>query len=390
MLLISFPINLIAYSYSAWQYSIGISFFLITFSTYLLTKKMSIKNLLISAILISYSIGIYQIFICFIITFLLYLILNLLTDEKNSKELLKRIGYYFLCILIASIFYVIITKTVNFLFNVKMSSYQGASTMFSLNANEMYHSFGNNLLLCLSPIKTHFFPLWIQIILIILLIINFFIVVPNIEFKRGLYYLLIGILLIFAPRLLIFIKPTAWYHEITLLPYTILFTGGIGLLFKNIEQAKLKKNNLLPKLIPLSLIICLFFISLYDNQMGVMAKKASDASFAYINRMISRIEETPGFTTMSAPYKIYFYDKSTNKEFYLKSNAYADITGITSNFTFIPDKLITGMQVLGFNVQKAKLTKKEENEINNYIVGKDIYPEKSSIFIYNNIIVINN
>lgn len=388
MLLIAFPINLMAYSYFAWQYSIGLSFLIIIYGIYLLKKECSLRNVLLASSLICFAIGIYQVFICFAATLILYLIIITLMEEKNTQKIKKKIIFYLLVPIIAVGLYYIITKLTVLIFNVEMSSYQNASSMFSFDIATIFSNLGNSILHILCLIKIRFFPIWIQIILLLMIYVGIFINILKMKNNRATFILIFGFLLIFSANFLIIFKPTSTYHYLTYMGLSILYGGGIALLFKSLEKYNIKIK--IKYFLTIITIICLFFIALNDNQMGVMAKKASDASFSYVNRMISKIESVKNISSVKKPYRIYMPNDYVNSDFYYENDAYDRIVGITSKFTFYGKKLVAAMNVLGFNSQNANLNSEEQEAIDKLLLTTRRYPEEGSIFIYKDIIVVNN
>lgn len=390
MLLIACPYNLVAYSYSAWQSSIGISYFLIIYSIYKLKENHDLKTLLITSLILAFTIGIYQIFICFIATLMVGISLCYVIDEKNIKKIFKRIGYYLLCVILASILYYLITKILVNITHTTMSTYQGADVMFNFSFNDMIYGFKNNIISAFLPFKEfYFFPMYVQIILLLLIIVIPCLALPKLDYKRAILFVVLLLILFIAPKFLTLVKPNEWYHEVTLLPLSIFYGTSIALLFKTVELYP-KLNKIFINAIMVLLIFSISVLVIKDNNEGVMAKKASEASFAYTNRLITRIEELDDYDRLGDNISLYFTDKYSLNNFYYQTSAFPPITGISSSFIHTGDKLIVAMNVLGFKATKAILDNKTAQEIEKLTEFKSPYPSKESIFIYKGVVVIYN
>ncbi|MEG1457401.1 MAG: glucosyltransferase domain-containing protein [Bacilli bacterium] len=382
--LIVFPINSYAYSYTSWQYSLGIGIFISVLSIYLVKFKKNNLYILLSILCISFAIGLYQSFLPFIIV--LFLFLCILDIDKNikTKDLIKKYLTYILILVGGIILYVVLSKLFVTIFNIKWNSYQGASSMFKFDIKVFIDNFIPNITRSLKINNKYFFPSFSVYILILISLYSFIINIFNINKKHIILYILITICLILAPNTLAFIKPYAWYHTLTLIPYLPLSLGFICLLFKNNNKLKYINKYVTPLII---FIACIFMF--YDNKMAYMAKLTSDASFHYMNRMQMRIEELDGYKPLGYTKKIYFVGSYKDFEFPY-SKAYVTEVGPTFSFVHGNIALENALNVLGdsYELVNDKISKEENDKIILSSSNKDVYPKENSIYMYEDIIVV--
>lgn len=391
MILISFPINIYAYSYSSWQNSIGIAFFCSIYAIYLLKNAKNFKDYLLSSLIISFVIGIYQMFLHFVAVLLVYVLIIEFVDNKDIKKLIKKFFKCFLTFLLASIIYYIIVKLTTFIFQIDMNNYQSANKMFDFNFLTFIKQLPINLGICFIPNNITFFPLSCHIALILIFTLNIIISIKK-ERKpsKQIILILLFIILLISPQIIRFVKPKQWFHEVTLIPYTIFYTGAVALFIKQLSDFKIKNKNSILNTLNIILIIVITLFVINDNKGAVMAKNASNAAYAYVNRLQMRIEETDGYDKLSKTKKYYFIGKLNFYEFPYSERAYYHLTGLTTNFVFYPPNLVDAINVLGINAiyYNDKIDIETKDIIENMAISYNPYPSSESIFIYNDIVVI--
>ncbi len=399
MIMIGFPVNAIAYAYGSWQFSIGIGYFVAIYSVYCLYKSKFWYEYFFSSFLIAFSISVYQSFLPFIIVLMLLLFIRqlMLNNSNKLKEYFMMILKCIVLFLLGCFVYVIMTKLTTFIFNIKMSDYQYASSMFKIDFANIIEHFSSSLKITFSIHTIAFFSTIIHITMIVITIFTALIIIFKGKGIKKSIYLLLFILLLIAPEALRFLKPSQFFHSITNIPYVIMYTGSILLFLTTISDIKIKGNkkfnDVVVKISVAITIIIIFSFAINSNKASFMAKRSSEAAFYFVNRLQIRVESLDGYTELGDEKTYFFYlTNNNNKTFYTKSKAYVETVGLTSNFTYFPPDIIDALNVMGIN---ATLLEKKDNdllvnEILNICRAKhlDIYPSEESIFIYKGVIVI--
>ncbi len=385
MLLVSFPINAYAYSYSGWQNSIGIAFFSAIYATYLLKNSNKKIQYLLCTLLFAFVISIYQMFLPYLAVLLVFISILEISSNTKLKEAFKKILKYFIIFVCGCILYYIIVKLSTLLFNIKMNNYQNANTMFNFNLLTILNNFPVNFIQSFVVRDLYFFPLVSHILLIILVVFNYLQCIKNTRKNAKIIVTILLILLVIAPQIIRFVKPDQWFHEVTLISYTIFYAGNIALLFTHLNRCSKKINNIV--IVSLIFIIISFVIA--DNKAGVMAKNASNSAFYYANRLQTRIEALDGYTNLKTK-NYYFVGKYRFYEFPYSKRAYTNATGITTNFVFDTRNFVDAINVMGIDAiyYNDLIDKETKQELKNITKDLKAYPDKEGLFIYNDIIVI--
>lgn len=390
MILIAFPSNITAYSYIPWQYSIGVGYFVSIYSVYKVVNCKNIKDFFMSSFLIAFATAIYQTFIEVIIVLLmLSVILNLKNKEKTY---FKKILLYLLCGIVGLMIYYVIVKLSTSLFNVEMNYYQGANNMFGINFQLVSYYFKTNIIKGLKVEFGYFLPKIVHLTLIFLLICGLTFYSFKVKKDRLIIYSLLLVLFIFCPRTLNFLKPNIWDHQITNIPYSCLFIGGVSLLIIGIDVFKGKKiYNIINKLLTIVLILISTSLMIKANQVFVMAKQSTDASFYYLNRLQSRIEMVDGYNELSNPKKYYlirYCEGCIVDNYPFSDSAYIDDQGVNWSFLTMNVDTIPAFNILGENVVESQFDYEDRKIIREMLKDRELYPSKDSIFIYKDTVIV--
>lgn len=191
------------------------------------------------------------------------------------------------------------------------------------------------------------------------------------------------------PRIFYFIKPHQFYHNITLMAYSVFYVANISFLLNNIDVIK---NIIYEKYIINTVVVVLMIISfgmiVSANKSFVMARQSTEASFQYLNRMQMRIEELDGYSDLEYPKKYYLYRNGDEKLLLnpFSNKAYYTEQGV--NWTFLKGNTITAFNLLGVDVVNAEVNEEDEREILDLLKNAKEYPDKSGLFIYKDIVVV--
>mgnify|MGYP004673470447 CR=1 FL=1 len=383
--MIAFPTNVIAYTYLLWQFSIGIGYLLSILSVYILKYFNNKFKLFLSSLLIGFCTSIYQSFLPLIMVLCIGV---LIVDFKGDrKKLFKDFFKYLIYGFIGVVIYIFGVKLSTYIFNIEMNSYQHADHMFELDFNiDLLKDWSSALF------NTAFgtiFPKSIDKLLKIIMYTGVFITTFKYKIKDIFLYIILIILLIFMPRIFYFIKPHQFYHNITLMAYSVFYVVNISFLLNNIDVIK---NIIYEKYIINTVVVVLMIISfgmiVSANKSFVMARQSTEASFQYLNRMQMRIEELDGYSDLEYPKKYYLYRNGDEKLLLnpFSNKAYYTEQGV--NWTFLKGNTITAFNLLGVDVVNAEVNEEDEREILDLLKNAKEYPDKSGLFIYKDIVVV--
>lgn len=125
----AFPSMAATFCYMFWAPSYMLALFMAVLATFLCIKQeCNKKTIITSTVLLTFSLGIYQIYyaVAFII-FLYFLANQLLDPNKRIQDYKKTIKAFTLSVLLSAALYIIITKIVLFTLKADLSEYQGIS-----------------------------------------------------------------------------------------------------------------------------------------------------------------------------------------------------------------------------------------------------------------------
>lgn len=390
-ILICFPYAANIFCYLQWHFIYGIGVFIIIYGLYRLQTSKNIIDVIIPIFLFTIAISFYQAFIAVIATFLVTLVLLEIIEKETFKALIFKIGKYILVIILSCLIYMLITNTLINVFNIEPVEYQNSKNMFNFSLINFSTSIHSILINFCSFFRNQLsFPIFLKIFFYIILLFSLILNIFEIKRKDIPLYLLGVIFLLFAPRILEFPDPTRWFHDITLLGYMALFTTGVGLLVKFIELYA--DYNIIKKISLIIFIPIIFILVITINKAGVLAQMTSTASLNFINRLQMRVETIEGYSNLPSLKKYYIPDYLGVDYFPYNRDLYPYAIGITSSFIMNEKDIVDAIRVLGIDATTAsdKITKQTRKEINNIIRSNEkCYPENESIFIYEDIIVVN-
>jgi len=396
--IVSFPTvtSVMMYAYVADGYAIA--FFLSTLASVYMTKEK--PKLVIPAILIALSAGIYQAYITVTITLvLLHLIDELIFKKVSFGTVLKKSSKMLLVGLCGVILYAVILKVILGIFSVELLDYQGANQTASLSNIDILAS----LYVVKETFRKSFFDLsgGVNLYVVMNEIILFFIIVfylkgivTNKIYKKPaslIMIILLGIMLVLGAGALAFVNPSVDYHNLMLMGYLAFY-----LLFIIVYERKAEKNEKHTAI--KRWVVLLTTVILIANQVVIAnvsyhkAQMAYEKSYGVLVRIADRIEQTEGTEFCD---KILVIGALSGSEAY-SVNLTPDITGITDGYIIRKDDEVVGQSVLtsalndycGKNFvfisgdQKNEMLKKEE------IKSMEKWPAKNCVTILDDIVVI--
>ena len=387
--IVSFPTvtSVMMYNYVADGYSIA--FFLSTLAALLMTKK----KILLPAVLIALSCGIYQSYITVtIMLVLLKLIDEIIYEESSFGDILKKSVSMFVTGALGMALYAVILKILLGIFSVELLDYQGINSSASLS--------GINLFASLYVVKETFVKCFfdisggVNVYVVLNALVFVFTVVYYLKYTaKNKFYknpaniimlVILCVALIMGAGALAFINADVDYHNLMRMGYSVFYLFFV-LLYERGEDTAVKCWGVL-----------LIAVAVITNQVVIAnvsyhkAQIAYEKSYGILMRITDRIEQTQQDCD-----KILVIGALDNSEAY-SVNLAPDITGITDGYIIRADDETVGQSVLTSALndyceknyefvsgeEKKKLLQTEE------VKAMKKWPSKDCISVIDNTLVI--
>ena len=396
--LVSFPTvtSVMMYGYVADGYSIA--FFLACLSAYFMTREK--PNWILGALLLSFSVGIYQAYLTVtVMLLLLFLTDRLIFQKEDGISVLKKGLKMLLFGFLGMVLYYLILTVVMTLSHTKLLEYQGLSSAGSVEVFDLWDS----LHTVKETFVTYFFdfsrglrlfPVWN---VLIVGLTAFFYIRYGIKNKvytaplKIVLLILLGLFLILGGTILAFLNAHIDYHNLMLMGYSVFYLFFI-LLYERGEETK--TTILMGKCWTVFLVV---FV-LMTNQVVLAnvgyhkAQIAYEKSYGMLIRIADRLEQTPEAEDCS---RILVIGALENSEDY-SVNFPPDLTGITDGYILRADDETVGQSVLCsalndycdkdytflFGEEKQAFLKKQE------VLAMNLWPQKDSIQVIDDVIVL--
>ena len=395
---VSFPTvtSIMMYNYVADGYSIA--FFLSTLAALYMTKEKT--KIVLPAVLIALSTGIYQAYITVTITLvLLHLTDEMLFNNTSFKVVIKKAVRMLVAGILGVVLYSVILKVLLGVFSVELLDYQGENATASLS--------NINLPASLYLVKETFLKCFFDLsdgvnvyvaLNVIALVITFAYylrcIIKNRIYKNPINLIMIvilAVLMIFGAGALAFINPDVDYHNLMLMGYIVFYLLFV-IIYERGTNSKEKHSAFKSwtVLVVASLIIANQVV--VSNVSYHKAQIAYEKSYGVLMRIADRIEQTPDSENCDS---ILVVGSLENNEDY-SVNLTPDITGITDGFIVRADDEIVGQSVLvsslndycGWNYkfisgeEKKALVRRED------VQTMGVWPASECISIVDNTIII--
>ncbi len=392
----SFPTvtSVMMYNYVADAYAL--SFLFACLAALFLTKKK--PKYLISVILITLSVGIYQAYITVTIMLLLCFLINkALSCDTKIKELLILGGKFLLTGALGMILYYLVLTVILSITKTKLLDYQGFGDATSLS--------GFNILGTLYSIKKSFVDYFfdfsnglnafsiINVIIFAFTVIFYLIYV--IKNKLNILKILVIALLVVAlpvgANVLSFINCEIDFHNLMKMGFFAFYLLFI-LIYEKIEFKGVKLEAVKSWGVVLLSAVLIFNYIIIANVSYHKLNMAYEKSIGTLNRIADRIEQTPGADTCDS---ILVLGELENSQEY-SSDLPPEMTGTTDGLILRADDEIVGQSVLcsalndycgkdykflSGKEKEALLEKIDQNSLSNW-------PQKNSILVVDNVIII--
>jgi|GEM_PF-5899132 len=405
------------YRYTADGYMIAM--LLSTIAAYLMFRYR--YGFLAAGFILGFSAGIYQAYIPYFLSLAALRLLFITINEKEDlKELLLRVLNLAMTMIIGLIVYFLGLKYSLHVHNGYLSTYQGISGLGRAAAGELPHLFKN----AYTSLSSFFFgyrfinnTIYLKIAYAVILFLSAYhlivAIIRNEVYKNRIKLLALVLLIVFLPVLInsaVFMGARS-VHMLMLTSYVHIFIPLIvfldfylespknyvidNKLYKRFLSTKIENNALDKTFLYLGTAALLFVIYSYyilDNKIYLKSHLLYENSYAFTNRLVSRIEVLDGYS----------YDKSVAIIGKMKKDQYPvtkpefdeleKITGLQQMDYFFEDKpnriisFINGwigvkMSPASSEVIKGIIDSKEFKEMT-------VYPAKDSIKIINDVITV--
>ncbi|MDL2310932.1 glucosyltransferase domain-containing protein [Peptostreptococcaceae bacterium OttesenSCG-928-C18] len=280
-------------------------------------------GIIASIVLLTLSIGTYQINLFFAISLYTFKILRLILENKNFKDMLKKLAKYITIVVISFIVYFIATKIINRVFDISLVSYKNIDKMGDIKRElvpdllkigriEFFKFFNAQTKDYLGII-----PALMNKIVFIIIVLEWIIICFNKTIIKPVNKVLLTLLIILAPRIFsfIYILNSIYIHHIMLISFVGLYYLVIQLsdfLVANIEG---KKHVYLRNTMAVALLIISISWGIFANEVYTAYDLKNRNMYALTNRLVAKIEE--------------FDDYNYTKNVMIMGNKPDDVFGVT-------------------------------------------------------------
>ncbi len=282
----------------------------------------SIDLVLYLGAILGLAMGVYQAFLGYTISLCSILLLLVVLENKDSlKGIITQAVRYLLLVLLGTVAYFTFMKLSLITQNVVLSSYQGIDQIGIINFNILLQLISKAYVNLLSFfvrdafINNNFVVEILYIAVFVLMgvfILN--LVIVNKIYKDKLKLILLIFLIILLPlciNSIVIMAPNSWIHVLMIMSFVHVFILLIGLADMNFNFAMtpLKRVSIggaplyLRNLFVIMCIYSTFIIStsliynyyILDHQIYLRLEMQYENSYAFVNRLVSRIESTEGY-----------------------------------------------------------------------------------------------
>ena len=396
--IVSFPsvTSIMMYNYVADGYAIA--FFLSALAAVYMAGDR--PKVVVPAILIALSTGIYQAYITVTITLvLLHLADELIFKNASFTVVVKKAGRMLLAGVCGVILYALCLKVILGIFSIELIDYQGVNQTASLSNINLLAS----LYVVKETFRKCFFDLSGGINLYVAINIAVFIlagmyylksIIANKIYKKpaNLFMIaLVGILMIMGAGALAFVNPSVDYHNLMLMGYSVFYLLFIIIYERGTEKSE-KHTAVKCWLVLLVTAVLVLNQVVIANVSYHKAQMAYEKSYGVLIRIADRIEQLDGAEDAD---KILVIGALSGSEAY-SVNLTPDMTGITDGYIIRKDDEIVGQSVFTSalndycgkdyifisGTEKAEMLKKEE------IKAMNVWPKQGSIAVVDDILVV--
>lgn len=401
-IVVTFPsvASTFSYMFTADGYMLGI---LMATLAVVLTKQFKIIGIILGAILVGLSVGVYQANLSVVLTFTtIWIIHDIFFSNSTLKQIWGNIVRAVIMVGAGMVSYYVVYKLFTTLLKVDITNYQGLDKVGSLTFSDI----PKRILQIIGELKTFFFrgfsnsyginllELLNVIIFIVLIVSALSLIIRNQLYKsigKLATLLLCVITLPISLYIAYFASPNVFYHMLMVFSLSSVYIFTV-LLYDAVEiKPKFKLNQLTSwaTVIVISLSILNFAIIANIAYMNMELRHEKSVSFA--NRLVDRIEQLEGYENvekMAVFGNVEMYSKLTSE---IIPNQIPTMTGSVGEYVFYKPysypELIDNF--LGYSLVPA--TEEELLAIEQMEEYKEMgtWPKEDSVRIIGNTIVVN-
>lgn len=385
----------LAYMFTASAY--GIAILLSVLSVYFAIKNKKI-NIFFSIICLTLSISIYQAYISLAITlFVILLIQDCSNENKDIKQILKKLGKFALISISSLVIYLIIMIIVNKIANVSLSNYQGASELGNISIISILKGIINSYAVLPRMILRDLYGIsagiilkacyLITISLTIIFALIHLIKIVKINKKKAIIYAFLGVILPITMNLMYIINPNVEMHSLILYSNCLLPIIPI-ILIEKLDKSKLK--DITNKILVVTLSIIIFKYIIYANECYLQMELSYENTHSFYTTLVTRIEQTEGFNSDTKIAFIGSYSGAMIQNNGMYFSDLEDFTGIFSNVELINaySKKNFIKYYIGVDFKYETDERVEELENVEEVKEMNVYPYDGSIKKIENTIVV--
>ena len=280
------------------------SLMLSTIAVWLFIKNK--KGIVVSILLFTASLAIYQSYIGFAIFLFLIYFINKIIKEGINKENFKTLVFFGIVIITSMVLYYISFKIVLSLLNIgDLESYQNPSNVLNFNLNsirERINTFTNSLYKWfILPRGNH--RNWVAAINKLVLLIDFVLIINLfISNKNNIQTILMVFVMILAcpigMNIIALISNV--FHDLTIFPFNFFYITPL-ILLHNSFSLNSKVHSAIGLIICLLLTVLVYDNCLYSNEIYLKKDLESKTTLMTMTRIIDRIEQTDGYVLGETP-----------------------------------------------------------------------------------------
>ncbi len=306
-LMVTFPMVTSSFSFmfTTWPYFLGL--LIIIMAAYIGTQKLSIKNILASAVVLAVGLSFYQAFLGVIITiYLMKLFLDTVEMKiKYLTEYIKEGVLYLVNLILGLTIWAAIAKLFRIVRNIELLSYKGWNEGYDISQlpNKLTEAIFNFLTFRMEGINSlRYLRALSLIVFMSAVIIMIILLLKSKSCKSTRIGAAIGALLLPVGMMVVYLLSTSELYQVsTMMLYPEVFVYIIPLIL--IEHTGDIKNRLVEKInqiITLVVLSCTLVVTIgyvyLDNAAYYKASLYQEQAVVYMTALLANIKSTEGFS----------------------------------------------------------------------------------------------
>lgn len=389
-LMASFPPITATLTYLFWAPAYMFSFMIAMIALYLMIYNTTKKSILISSILICFSLSIYQVyFTAALVCFLIWIIKNIFyQDIRNTNQLLQVVRRVLFGMLGGVSLYAIITKIIFMLTNTVYTDYQGISTAGQMSLQDLFKGAYYSIKQCgkffLGTSDVTLYGVFNIFFLLVLIYTLFQKVLMNKQLKIKNKFIIIFLICLIFPITYIFyfVSKTTYYHM--LMQIGMYFVYLLIIVFNDSEE---KFDLPVQKMAGIILLFLAAYNTLNANTAYKQMEISNNRTQFEIETILNQIDKL-GYTSNGRIVLVGLFSEADMREDSIK--AIPSITGASTNNFIMGTTRFVYYTNYYYNRNFTVLSNEEVLEISNKTEVKNMpsFPSEGYIKQINDVIVV--